>query len=74
MTTNIYIIYQVIYAGILKSKQAAAWAGLTMPMPDYSEAGLAYCSIGQIITQLGWHNSIWPEYRSWAGIRKPRPY
>jgi hypothetical protein len=32
--TNIFIIYQVIYTGILKSKQAAAWAGLTKPRPD----------------------------------------
>jgi hypothetical protein len=30
-----------IYAGILKNKQTAAWAGLTKPRPDYIEAGPA---------------------------------
>jgi hypothetical protein len=32
--TNIYIIYQVIYEGILKSKKAAPWVGIFPPRPD----------------------------------------
>jgi hypothetical protein len=43
--TNIFIIRQVIYAGILKSKQAAVWVGLTKP--------------GRIIASLGWHIKAW---------------
>jgi hypothetical protein len=43
--TNIFIIHQVIYAEILKSKQAAVWAGLTKP--------------GRIIASLGRHIKAW---------------
>jgi hypothetical protein len=37
---NLYVLHSYfIYAGILKSKQTAAWAGLTKPRPEYTKSG-----------------------------------
>jgi hypothetical protein len=56
--TNIYIISQVIYAGILKKLKQQGWAGLYLLGPKY--------------TRLGRHSRLRPAYRA-AGLAQRIP-